>query len=113
MLSRPHRLCGVVVLLAVPTLARAQSDTVPINKDVPASTPFAALAGKMAGVRVTTVSGRPFAQPAVEMRAPAGRFWGADPLVIVDGSIASVSLEDAPMQYPSLRTITLTAQLGF
>ena len=60
---------------------------------VPALDPMKALAGKVAGLRIANTSGRPGANPEIQLRGPTsinatGR--GVGPLIIVDGAIMNV-----------------------
>jgi TonB-dependent SusC/RagA subfamily outer membrane receptor len=60
---------------------------------VPGLDPMKALAGKVAGLRIANTSGRPGANPEIQLRGPTsinatGR--GVGPLIIVDGAIMNV-----------------------
>jgi TonB-linked SusC/RagA family outer membrane protein len=71
-------------------------------KDVPATSPISALAGKVAGVRVSFTQGRPGSSPAIRVRTSTNLAVGASgfvngtqgPLVLVDGVISKNGLAD-------------------
>jgi TonB-linked SusC/RagA family outer membrane protein len=71
-------------------------------KDVPAVSPATALAGKVAGVRVSFTQGQPGSSPAIRIRTSTKLGVGAGgfvskaqgPLVIIDGVISKNGLED-------------------
>ena len=64
-------------------------------KDVPASSPVAALAGKVSGVRVAAGTGNPGSAPTIRLRGSTSLTVGASsPLVIVDGVITQNSISD-------------------
>ena len=71
-------------------------------KEVPAQSPVAALAGKVAGVRVSFTQGRPGTEPALRVRSSTNLAVGAGgfvtgtqgPLVLVDGVISKNGLAD-------------------
>lgn len=63
-------------------------------KEVPASSPLAALQGKVPGVSVVTTSGQPGSAAAIRLRAATSLTGRQDPLVIVDGTISRLSLAD-------------------
>lgn len=62
---------------------------------VPASSPVTAIAGKVSGVRVSTGSGNPGAEPSIRLRGSTNLGIGRSrPLIIVDGAIAANNLGD-------------------
>jgi TonB-linked SusC/RagA family outer membrane protein len=64
-------------------------------KDVPAISPASALAGKVAGVRVSFTQGQPGSSPAIRVRTSTNLGVGAqEPLVIIDGVISANGLSD-------------------
>lgn len=64
-------------------------------KDVPAISPATALAGKVAGVRVSFTQGQPGSSPAIRVRTSTNLGVGSQsPLVIIDGVIAQNGLAD-------------------
>ncbi len=64
-------------------------------KDVPAISPASALAGKVAGVRVSFTQGQPGSSPAVRVRTSTNLgVGGQEPLVIIDGVISQNGLAD-------------------
>ncbi|HET9424283.1 MAG TPA: SusC/RagA family TonB-linked outer membrane protein, partial [Gemmatimonadaceae bacterium] len=64
-------------------------------KQVPASSPVAALSGKVAGVRISGGRGNPGAAPAIRLRGSTNlAAGGSSPLVIVDGVITRNSISD-------------------
>lgn len=63
-------------------------------KDAPSSSPAGALAGRVAGATVVTVSGQPGAAPAIRLRSSTSLTGNVDPLIIVDGTISRLSLAD-------------------
>jgi TonB-linked SusC/RagA family outer membrane protein len=64
-------------------------------KDVPAISPASALAGKVAGVRVSFTQGQPGSSPAIRVRTSTNLGVGAqEPLVIIDGVISQNGLAD-------------------
>jgi TonB-linked SusC/RagA family outer membrane protein len=68
-------------------------------KDVPASSPVAALAGKVAGARVALGVGNPGAAPAIRLRGSTNLgVGGSAPLIIVDGVITRFSIADIDAQ---------------
>jgi TonB-dependent SusC/RagA subfamily outer membrane receptor len=84
----------VAAAASAPTIVRAQSDTVTLIRGVSARSPLAALAGKSAGVHVTTISGQPGSEPVVELRALSSVLVTPDPLIVVDGAITRLVLGD-------------------
>ncbi len=63
-------------------------------KEAPTSSPLGALAGRVAGASVVTVSGQPGSAPAIRLRASTSLTGSADPLIIIDGTISRLSLAD-------------------
>ena len=71
-------------------------------REVPATSPVTALAGKVAGVRVSFTQGRPGTEPALRVRTSTNLAVGAGgfvtgtqgPLVLVDGVISKNGLAD-------------------
>ena len=64
-------------------------------KQVPASSPIAALAGKISGVRVAVGTGNPGSAPAIRLRGSTNLTVGRnEPLIIIDGVISRNSLAD-------------------
>jgi len=64
-------------------------------KQVPASSPIAALAGKVAGARIAVGQGNPGAAPSIRLRGSTNLTVGNnDPLILVDGVITKNSLAD-------------------
>lgn len=64
-------------------------------KDVPAVSPATALAGKVAGVRVSFTQGQPGSSPALRVRSSTNlAVGGQNPLVLIDGVISKNGLAD-------------------
>ncbi|MBA3656187.1 MAG: SusC/RagA family TonB-linked outer membrane protein [Gemmatimonadaceae bacterium] len=64
-------------------------------KDVPAVSPATALAGKVAGVRVSFTQGQPGSSPALRVRGSTNlAVGGQNPLVLIDGVITKNGLAD-------------------
>jgi len=63
-------------------------------KEAPASSPLGALSGRVAGASVTAVNGEPGSAPRIRLRGPTSLTGSQDPLIIIDGTIARVSLAD-------------------
>jgi TonB-linked SusC/RagA family outer membrane protein len=64
-------------------------------KEVPAISPATALAGKVAGVRVSFTQGQPGSSPAIRVRTSTNLGVGnQEPLVIIDGVISKNGLSD-------------------
>jgi TonB-linked SusC/RagA family outer membrane protein len=63
-------------------------------KEVPMTSPVAALSGKVAGASVVTTSGQPGDEPSIRLRAATSLTGRQDPLVIVDGTITRLGLAD-------------------
>jgi TonB-linked SusC/RagA family outer membrane protein len=97
----PFRLQEVIVTGVSDATARekltisATSVTEEQLKEVPASSPIAALAGKVSGVRVATGMGNPGAAPTIRLRGSTSLTVGAStPLIIIDGVITRNSISD-------------------
>ena len=74
------------------SVARVSEDQV---KEVPASSPIAALAGKVSGARIVVGQGNPGADPAIRLRASTNlTVGGSEPMIIVDGVITRASIAD-------------------
>jgi len=74
------------------TVARVTAEQVTA---VPASSPVNALAGKVAGARVTTGTGAPGSAPAIRLRGSTNlAIGGSSPLIIVDGVISRSNISD-------------------
>ena len=68
-------------------------------REVPASSPVAALAGKVAGARIALGTGNPGATPAIRLRGSTNLdVGGSSPLIIVDGVITRNSIADIDAQ---------------
>lgn len=68
-------------------------------KEVPAASPVAALAGKVAGARIALGTGNPGAAPAIRLRGSTNLGVGnSSPLIIVDGVITRASIADIDAQ---------------
>ncbi len=64
-------------------------------KQVPASSPIAAIAGKVSGARIAIGTGNPGAAPSIRLRGSTNLTVGNnDPLILVDGVITKNSLAD-------------------
>ncbi|MDB4879527.1 MAG: hypothetical protein JWL60_973 [Gemmatimonadetes bacterium] len=64
-------------------------------KEVPATSPVAALAGKVAGAKIALGTGNPGAQPTIRLRGSTNLGIGTStPLIIVDGVITKYSIAD-------------------
>jgi TonB-linked SusC/RagA family outer membrane protein len=75
------------------TFAVAAVDNAQI-KEAPSTSPLGALNGRVAGASVTAVNGEPGSAPRIRLRGPTSLTGGQDPLIIVDGTIARISLAD-------------------
>lgn len=68
-------------------------------KEVPASSPVAALAGKVAGARIGVGTGNPGAAPSIRLRGSTSlTMGGSSPLIIMDGVITRFSIADIDAQ---------------
>lgn len=91
-----------VVVTGVAEATSARNLTISVGKvgaaqlrDVPAVSPATALAGKVAGVRVSFTQGQPGSSPAIRVRTSTNLgVGGQDPLVIIDGVISQNGLAD-------------------
>jgi len=64
-------------------------------KEVPAASPIAALAGKVAGTRIEVGSGEPGAAPVIRLRGATNLGAGnSSPLILIDGVITKFSIAD-------------------
>jgi TonB-linked SusC/RagA family outer membrane protein len=64
-------------------------------KEVPASSPIAALAGKVSGAKIALGTGNPGAAPTIRLRGSTNLGIGtSSPLVIIDGVITKYSIAD-------------------
>jgi TonB-linked SusC/RagA family outer membrane protein len=97
----PFRLEEVVVT-GVSTATARQKLTFSVGtvseeqiKEVPASSPIAALTGKVSGARVAIGRGNPGAQPTIRLRGSTGLRVGAStPLILLDGVISRANIAD-------------------
>jgi TonB-linked SusC/RagA family outer membrane protein len=91
-----------VVVTGVAEATSAKNLTISVGKvneaqlkEVPAISPASALAGKVAGVRVSFTQGEPGSSPAIRVRTSTNLGVGTqNPLVIVDGVISQNGLAD-------------------
>jgi TonB-dependent SusC/RagA subfamily outer membrane receptor len=68
-------------------------------REVPASSPVAALSGKVAGARVALGSGNPGAPPTIRLRGSTNLGIGnSSPLIIVDGVVTRNNISDIDAQ---------------
>jgi TonB-linked SusC/RagA family outer membrane protein len=108
-LSMDARKIEDVVVTGVAEATSSKNLTISVGKvgeaqlrDVPAVSPVQALAGKVAGVRVSFTQGRPGSSPAIRVRTSTNLAVGANgfvtgsqgPLVLVDGVISKNGLAD-------------------
>jgi TonB-linked SusC/RagA family outer membrane protein len=78
------------------SVAHVSADQV---KDVPASNPLEALAGKVSGLKVDVGVGNPGGAPAIRLRGSTSLQVGAStPLIIIDGVITTNSIADIDAQ---------------
>ncbi len=63
-------------------------------KEVPATSPGAALQGKLAGVTVVSATGNPGSAPAIRLRGSTSLLGSQSPLIIVDGVLIGGTLAD-------------------
>jgi TonB-linked SusC/RagA family outer membrane protein len=109
LVADPFKLSEVVVTGVAEATARekltisATQVTADQIDEVPASSPIAALAGKVSGARVMTGTGNPGATPSIRLRGSTSLRVGVDdcptggcnqPLIIVDGIITRNSIAD-------------------
>jgi hypothetical protein len=89
-----------VVVTGVAEATSAKNLTISVGKvgeaqlkDVPAVSPATALAGKVAGVRVSFTQGQPGSSPAIRVRTSTNLgVGGQEPLVIIDGVVSQNDL---------------------
>jgi TonB-linked SusC/RagA family outer membrane protein len=108
-LSQDARRIEDVVVTGVAEATSAKNLTISVGKideaqlkDVPAISPATALAGKVAGVRVSFTQGQPGSSPAIRIRTSTSLGVGAGgavtrpqgPLVLIDGVITKNGLAD-------------------
>jgi TonB-linked SusC/RagA family outer membrane protein len=75
------------------TFAIAQIDNSQL-KEAPSVTPLGGLNGRVAGASVTAVSGSPGSAPQIKLRGATSLTGSQEPLIIIDGTIARISLAD-------------------
>jgi TonB-linked SusC/RagA family outer membrane protein len=63
-------------------------------QETPGVTALGALAGKVSGVRLVETSGEPGTAPAIRLRGATSIAGSQDPLIIIDGTITSLSMSD-------------------
>ena len=74
---------------SVATVSEAQM------KEVPASSPIAALAGKVSGAKINIGRGNPGASPTIRLRGSTNLgVGGSTPLILVDGVITAANIAD-------------------
>ena len=74
------------------TVARVSEEQV---SQVPASSPVTALAGKVAGAKVSLGIGNPGSEPAIRLRGSTNlAIGGSQPLIIVDGVVTRAGIAD-------------------
>jgi len=74
---------------SVATVSEAQM------KEVPASSPIAALAGKVSGAKINIGRGNPGAQPTIRLRGSTNLgVGGSTPLILLDGVITAATIAD-------------------
>jgi len=91
-----------VVVTGVAEATSAKNLTISVGRvgeaqlrDVPAVSPATALAGKVAGVRVSFTQGQPGSSPAIRVRTSTNlAIGGQQPLVIIDGVVSQNGLAD-------------------
>ena len=91
-----------VVVTGVAEATSAKNLTISVGKvgeaqlkEVPAVSPATALAGKVAGVRVSFTQGQPGSSPAIRVRTSTNLgVGGQEPLVIIDGVVSQNGLAD-------------------
>ncbi|HEX6574614.1 MAG TPA: TonB-dependent receptor plug domain-containing protein, partial [Gemmatimonadaceae bacterium] len=91
-----------VVVTGVAEATSAKNLTISVGKvneaqlkEVPAISPATALAGKVAGVRVSFTQGQPGSSPAIRVRTSTTLNVGEqEPLVIIDGVVSKNGLQD-------------------
>jgi len=101
-LSQDARRIDDVVVTGVAEATSAKNLTISVGKvgeaqlkEVPAISPASALAGKVSGVRVSFTQGQPGSSPAIRVRTSTNlAVGGQQPLVLIDGVIATNGLAD-------------------
>ena len=101
-LSQDARRIDDVVVTGVAEATSTKNLTISVGKvgeaqlrDVPAISPATALAGKVAGVRVSFTQGQPGSSPAIRVRTSTNLgVGGQSPVVLIDGVIATNGLAD-------------------
>jgi TonB-linked SusC/RagA family outer membrane protein len=101
-LSTDVRRLDEVVVTGVAEATSSKNLTISVGKvseemlkEVPAVSPATALAGKVAGVRVSFTQGQPGSSPAVRVRTSTNlAVGGQNPLVLIDGVISKNGLAD-------------------
>jgi TonB-linked SusC/RagA family outer membrane protein len=63
-------------------------------QNVPSTNPAQSLVGKVAGLKISSTSGRPGSDLDIQLRGATAIFGGADPLIIVDGVLTQGNLSD-------------------
>lgn len=63
-------------------------------QETPGVTALAALQGKVSGVRLVQTSGEPGTAPSIRLRGATSISGSQDPLIIIDGTITRLGLED-------------------
>ena len=63
-------------------------------KEVPATSPGAALQGKLAGVTIVSATGNPGSAPAIRLRGSTSLLGSQSPLIIIDGVMIEGTLAD-------------------
>lgn len=101
-LSTDIRRLDEVVVTGVAEATSSKNLTISVGKvseemlkEVPAVSPATALAGKVAGVRVSFTQGQPGSSPALRVRSSTNlAVGGQNPLVLIDGVISKNGLAD-------------------
>ena len=101
-MSTQARVIDEVIVTGVAEATSSKNLTISVGKvgeaqlkEVPAVSPATALAGKVAGVRVSFTQGQPGSSPAIRVRTSTNlAVGGQDPLVIIDGVISQNGLAD-------------------
>lgn len=101
-MSQEARQIDDVVVTGVAQATSSKNLTISVGKvgeaqlkEVPAISPASALAGKVAGVRVSFTQGQPGSSPAIRVRTSTNLGVGTqEPLVIIDGVISKNGLAD-------------------
>jgi TonB-linked SusC/RagA family outer membrane protein len=101
-LTQDARQIDDVIVTGVAEATSAKNLTISVGKvgeaqlrDVPAISPATALAGKVAGVRVSFTQGQPGSSPAIRVRTSTNLgVGGQQPVVIIDGVLSTNGLAD-------------------